>query len=130
MEKKNGKILQLNTTIDKTLEYYLKFTKPINKLTDKEIEIVVLLLISYYIYTSKGLSREQAWEKTFDYDNKIRLMEKLKMDYQVFMNHLTRLRKKKAVIHKEVNPSYNPITNMKSNVFELRFIFNIKQNAK
>lgn len=129
-EKKSTKMINLNTSLRKALELYLQFTKPIHQLNAKEIKIVSSFLVMYYDEYYNFKRTDDIWKKCFEYDSKIKIMDELEVNTQIFNNHLTSLRKKKVIINNQISPSYIPLTDPTSTSLELRFIFNIKENAK
>ncbi len=125
-KKRDVKMAQFNIDFRRLLEYYLKLTKPMHKLRDREIALVVAILMMYYTELVNFSRKSDVWKKIFDYDSKIAIMEELNIaNLQVFNNHLTALRKKGVIKNNEIVPYYIPVTDMNSDIFELRFIFNI-----
>lgn len=125
-KKRDVKMAQFNIDFRRLLEYYLKLTKPMHKLRDREIALVVAILMMYYTELANFSRKSDVWKKIFDYDSKIAIMEELNIaNLQVFNNHLTALRKKGVIKNNEIVPYYIPVTDMNSDIFELRFIFNI-----
>jgi|SRR5690606_6013344 len=125
-KKRDVKMAQFNIDLRRLLEYYLKLTKPMHKLKDKEIDLTVAILMMYYSELDNFARRSDAWKKVFEYDTKILIMEELGIaNLQVFNNYLTALRKKGVIKNNEVVPNYTPITELDTDIFELKFIFNI-----
>jgi hypothetical protein len=90
-------------------------------LSNKEIELISLLLESFVVMYKKYDDIDKAWKEVFDYDNKEKLMDELKMNKQVFNNYLTKLRNKGVIKNNSIVPMYNPFASSDCKRLELIF---------
>lgn len=105
--------------------YWLIFTKPLHKLSDRDIDVAALLLYHYFELRKKVDDEELAWKLTFDHDTRVNIISELNLSSdQILRNILTSLRKNKVVTDNKVNPSFIPVLD-DTNVFSLTFNFEI-----
>lgn len=123
--KEVTKVANLKAGVKETIRWYLKFTQPVNKLKDKEIE--VLTLIIYFYYMSDAVEEDDKWAEAFHYDTKLKIREILNLNSEyVLNNYLTSLRKKGAIKNNKVVPAFNPNLNKDSEKFRIIVNFDIK----
>jgi hypothetical protein len=124
-EKVSKRMASFTVDLKKAVYYYLQITKPMHKLSDKEMQILTEIL---YMYTTeqKNFARESdIWQIIFNKDNRAKIRESMDMPKQVFENYMTKLRKKKVIIDNKVNPKFNPSIAHNCTSYELLFKFNI-----
>lgn len=124
---KNKKVANFKVNLKQAIEYYLKLTKPMHKLSNKQI---LLLTEIIYMYTSERenfVREEDTWKKVFSSDNRYLIRTSLDVTKQVFENYLTQFRKKKVIINNTVNPVYNPFVFKDIKEYELVFKFHINE---
>ena len=119
--KEVTKVANLKAGLKETIRWYLKFTQPVNKLKDREIDVLTLIIYFYHISNQKD--EHDKWAEVFNYDSKIKIREllKLKNEY-VFNNYLTALRKKGAIKNNRVVPAFNP--NLEKDTEKFRIVIN------
>jgi predicted RNA binding protein with dsRBD fold (UPF0201 family) len=100
---------------------FLEFTYKFHKLTDKELDILLVFVMKFYSllhkYNTKDLDLVN--KLLFDVDIKKEIREELGIREGVFDNYLTIFRKKGVIKGKTLNPSYLP----PEEPFELHFKF-------
>lgn len=91
---------------------YLNTIYKFHKLTDKEIDIVVEFILTYYeisvTFKEASKSTKLINKLLFDTDNRKMLQQKLGLKEEVFNNYLSKFRKKGVLINDMLNPSYIP----------------------
>ena len=87
---------------------YLEFTKPIHKLTDREMNFLTELIHKYYVEKEYFKREEDLWKKVFDYDSKLEDKKNLGIQDTSLQNLLSTLRKKKAINRDRVVESFIP----------------------
>jgi hypothetical protein len=92
-----------------------------HKLTEKEVDIVVELIIKYYEITTRYpvYDKDLVSKLLFDVDVKRHIKEKYNIKDPVLQNYMTTFRKKKVIIDGLLNPNYIPPKEQ----FELKFVF-------
>lgn len=126
---------QANIKTSKKLffKHWLNFTKPFHKLTNKEIEVVSLLLYYHSKYREETNNNKILWKMIFDYDTKMLIKKELdNMKDQILQNLLSSLRKKKVIVNNKINPVYIPDLDKDSNNFKIiyNFIINGEKDIK
>ena len=113
-----------STTAKERVFKYLNTIYKFHKLTDKEIDIVVEFILSYYeisgTFKEAGKSRELINKLLFDTDNRKILQKKLDLKEELFNNYLSKFRKKGVLINDMLNPNYIPPPG--KFILELKFI--------
>lgn len=97
-----------SSSLEDKIKKYLEVIYKFHKLTDKEIDILIVLVLCYYEIQTKYASTNDTdlFNKLlFDVDSKKKIREKLQIKDSVFQNYLTVFRKKgvikdnKLVVH-------------------------------
>lgn len=110
-------------------KHWLRLTRPFHKLTNKEIDVVALLLYYHDEYKNETKNKKMLWKYVFDYETKMLIKKELdNMKDQILQNILTSLRKKKVVINNKINPVYIP--DIKKGTDNFKIIFNLIINAE
>ena len=120
------KIAKIEASLFNTIYKYLEITIPLHKLQLSQVKLLAIILHQYHISTEND--EIDKWAKIFEYDNRIKIRERLSdMSEGSFNNHLSHLRKKGVIKNNRVNPAYNPSIQKEADVFELVIRFNIKK---
>lgn len=128
---KNINIKTLNVNKKQFFTYWLKFLKPYHKLANKEMEIVVLLLIKRHELSKK--IKDDSLIDSVLFNNKTRAELVSEMGYShhgILNNMLSTLRKKNIIIDNKINKGLIPNLDEENGNFKLVFNFNIQNEAK
>lgn len=127
-EKTSRKIALFESNLRDTIRVYLLLTQPLHGIRKQGIEVLSLLLYFYHI--SEQEEDIDKWAEVFSYDTRIKIRTILgDMSEAIFNNQLTILRKKGAIKNNRVVPSFNPVIQKDSDVFELILRFKLKNNG-
>ena len=107
--------------------HWLILTKPLHKLPNQKIEVVALLLHTYFNFKKEISNDDLAWKLTFDYDSKLKIKNEMGISTdQIFSNLLTTLRRDKVIINNKISKSFIPNIDLKNtNMFSLIYKFEI-----
>jgi hypothetical protein len=110
-----------STSVEQRVRLYLDTLHKWHSLRDKEIDILVELILKYYEIVNKYPVHDDLLinKLLFDIDVKKNIKVKFNMKDGVLHNYLTILRKKGALKDKGINPSYIP----PKESFELKLVF-------
>ena len=109
----------INIPVDskrEALKAYLDLLQRFHKLTVKETEITVEIILAYYYYLDKYKVEEAAVKLYLEKDSRIRIRGELgKMKAQVFNNYVSVLKKKNIIeadlrINKALLPDINKVS--------------------
>ena len=100
------KIIKIPVDKKSFFEYYLTFTKPLHKLSPKEISFLKEVLYKYHLEKDNFKKDEDLWKKVFDYDSKLEYAETLKVKQYSILNLMTSLRNKKIIVDNKINKNY------------------------
>jgi hypothetical protein len=121
---KNTNIASFKVEYKKLFTYWLIVTKLLHKLTDKEIELLAVLLYKR-MELSKDITNEKYLNKVlFDADTKKELEKELDVNNLRIQNILSSLRRKNVVIDNRINPKFIP--NIEHNAKNFRIVFNFE----
>lgn len=117
------KELKIPTDRRKFFRQYVEILKPILKLRNREADVLAELL--FESYKRKDInSLSDRFRLVFDYDVKLEMQERIKMESAQFSNCLTTLRKKNIIGKGNViNPGYLLNPDGESISFTFKFIF-------
>ena len=101
---------------------YLEFTKPIHKLTSKEMNFLTEILYKYSTEKENFKREEDLWKKVFDYDSKTEYKESLNIQDTSLQNMMSTLRKKNVIKDNRVQQSFIPDTSKDQLVLVYRWI--------
>lgn len=89
---------------------FLEFTYKFHKLTDKELDILLVFVMKFYslLHKYKGVDLGLINKLLFDVEAKKEIREELKIREDVFANYLTIFRRKGVIKGKILNSSYLP----------------------
>lgn len=90
------------------IKSYLKFTKPIHRLSPKEIDLLTEIIYKYFQEKDNFKREADLWKKVFDYDSKMEYKEILDIQDPSMQNLLSSLRRKKVLNNNKVEESYIP----------------------
>lgn len=97
----------------------LLFLNPLFKLRKQELEILAELLSLYWEF---GYLNKELRDKTvFDYDNKIKIVNKLNISKQSFDNNITSLRKKNIVKGRSIPDKILSMINPNEKMIVIKF---------
>lgn len=108
-----------SSNLEDRVRKYLKLLHHFHGLTEKEIEILVELILKYYDITSKVNDAKMINTLLFSVDTKREIKKKLNIKDPVFQNYMTTFRKKKVITDSGLNLSYIPPREQ----FEIKFLF-------
>ena len=128
MKKDTNVAGTINTDIKGVIGYWLKFTKPIHKMTSQEQQILSSFLY-YYLKFRNDLKEESiTWKMTFDYETRLKVKLDTGVKDYTLQNILTRLRKKNIITRdNKIRKAYIPNINIDSKKFQLVYNFNINE---
>lgn len=108
-------------TLESRVRNYLSLLHKFHKLTDKEVEILVELLLRYYDIIKKYPVHddELIGKLLLDIEIKKRIKTKLNIKDSVFENYMTKFRKQGVLKDRVINKSYIPPLEP----FELKIMF-------
>lgn len=124
MEKKSRKIVSINTSLKDFFKYFLIFTKALNKLRPKEIELLTEILYKNHKEYPNFKYDSDRWDKVFNTDSKNEYKKNMKIEDYTLQNLLSSLRKKKVIKDNQIVDYYVP--KVSNNMFQLIYHFNIK----
>ena len=126
---KNSKIANIRVTVKDFFKYWLLTTKRYNKLSEREIDIVALLLYYRYSYSKEILNEKMLWKLVFDYDTRLLIKEELNMTNSNFENNLTNIRVKGVIKDNIIKSAYIPDIELEAKNFKVIFNYNIIGNG-
>jgi hypothetical protein len=115
------KVVTIKTDIKDAINKYLTFTKPLNKLRPKEIDLLSEMTYLFIKEKDNFKREEDLWKKVFDYDSKIIYKENLNIEDYTLQSLLSSLRKKKVIENNTIRSVYIP--DLSDNEFLLVFKF-------
>ena len=123
----NAKQALIKTNEKNFFRHWLILTKPLHKLPNQKIEVVALLLHTYFNFKKEISNDDLAWKLTFDYDSKLKIKNEMGISTdQIFSNLLTTLRRDKVIINNKISKSFIPNIDLKNtNMFSLIYKFEI-----
>lgn len=98
---------------------YLEFLNPILGLTDKERMVLAELL--YWNNQYKGLEESIRNKLVFDYDTKMKIVDKLAITHQILLNNITALRKKGWVEGNKLSTKLLSIVDDENRLLSIKF---------
>ena len=107
----NGIINIPAKTLERFFRLWLDFTKPLHKLTEKEIKVTACIL-KYRHELSQKIS-----------DSRTKIREECDVSLQYFQVMLGELRKKKVIVNNTINPKFIPNFNVEEKKFKLLLHF-------
>ncbi|HEX8586074.1 MAG TPA: hypothetical protein VF680_16895 [Allosphingosinicella sp.] len=121
----NIKTANLNVRIKNFFMRYIEFLQPFHKLRKQEQTLLALLLYHHYRLKKEITNNKILWKEVFDYDTRVLICEEMGIVGQTLENLLTRLRKQKVIIDKQVSNLYIPEMSNDTKQFTITFNFNI-----
>jgi len=126
MNIKNTNIASFPVTYKQLFTYWLVVTKLLHKLTDKEIDLLAILLYKR-MELSKDITNEKYLNKVlFDADTKKELEKELDVNNLRIQNILSSLRRKNVITDNRINPKFIPNIEHGAKNFRIVFNFEIK----
>lgn len=126
MEKPNN-IVRVSTSVNSQFfKYWLMFLSPLNKLTNKEIEVLALFL-KYRYNLSKSIKNNEELldENVMSEAIRKKIREECNMALPYFQVLLGNLRKKKVIVNNRINPKYIPNIKEENGYFQLLLLFDL-----
>lgn len=120
------KLIEIPSSPEKIFKHYLMITKPLNKLTPKEIDLLSHILYLNHIEKDNFKSEDDKWLKIFSTKSRQQIIVDLDINDYDFNNMLSSLRKKKVIMNNQVQKYFIP--QIDENGFEL--VFQFKFNKK
>ncbi len=117
------KKLVIKGDLKKILRSYLTLTKPLNKLSKQEVDVLVFLLHMYFTEKPNFKNEEDLWKKLFHHDTRLDIQIELDMKTETLNSTFTRLRNKNAFIGRKINPIFVPQIDDKTNSFKISYNF-------
>lgn len=108
-----------SSNLEDRVRKYLKLLHHFHGLTDKELDILVELILKYYEITTKVTDIKMVNQLLFSVDTKREIKKKLNIKDPVFQNYMTAFRKKQVIKDSGINLSYIPPREQ----FEIKFLF-------
>ena len=124
----NKKVAKFKVNTRQAIARFLLITKPMHKLMNKEIEILVEILVLFTEEQGNFKRVEDAWKIVFSRDNMYNIRTKLNISKAVYNNRLYALRRKGIIKNNQVIPAYNPMIDPNNKSFELIFRFEIDES--
>jgi len=122
----NKAVLKVN--LREAFKWWLEFTRPFNKLTNLEIELMALLLYHRHLI-SKEVSSEIYLNKIlFGTEMRKQLREELGCKTQILINLLSNLRKKGIITNDSIKKGFIPKIDKDYENSTFRIIFELKIN--
>lgn len=125
MAEVTKKIVNIPSTLKDLFSAYLTILKPLNKLRDKEINLMSYLLYQNELEKENMSKEADRWNKILGTDGRVKIMQDLNMSQYNLNNYLTSLRKKNAVSNNKVSKYYIPKIDKDTKNFQIIFNFNI-----
>lgn len=104
---------------------YLMITKPMHGLMNKQIELLVEILVMFTQEQGNFKRTEDTWKIIFNRDSMYRIRTRMDIPKRLFDNRLYSLRKAGIIKNNQVVPAYNPMITPDCKVFELTFRFEL-----
>jgi len=119
------KVITIKTDIKDAINKYLTFTKALNKLRPKEIDLISEMIYLFIKEKQNFKRKEDLWKKIFDYDSKVIYKENLKIEDYTLQSLLSSLRKKNVIVDNTIREVYIP--DLSDSNFLLVFKFDINE---
>lgn len=126
MKGKVDGVIKIPSTLDGFFRYWFEFLKPLNHLTQREIDVAASLIKHRY-ELGKVISDESVLDKmTLSVDTRKQIMEECNLPPYNFNVVMSKLKKNNVIIDGRINPKFIPrITEDKGN-FQLLLLFDFK----
>ena len=125
---KNVKVANINVKLKGLFLRWLELTVMFHKLTEKERQVLALLLYYHFILKKDITNPKILWKMVFDYDTKMKIKEELGLKDASFQNLLTALRKKNIIKDNMIVPTYIPDLDERATNFKIIYNLNIVDN--
>lgn len=125
MAEVTKKIVNIPSTLKDLFSAYLTILKPLNKLRDKEIDLMAYLLYQNELEKDTILKEDDRWNKILGTDGRVKIMQDLNISQYNLNNYLSSLRKKNAIVNNRVSKYYIPKIENDTKNFQIIFNFNI-----
>lgn len=125
MAEVTKKIINIPKSLKGLFKDYLVFTKPLNKLRAKEIELMAYILYQNELEKPNFKRVEDRWGKILGTDGRVKIMQELDLTDYNLNNLLTSLRKKGAIINNQVPDYYVPQIDPDTKDFQIIVNFHI-----
>lgn len=106
--------------------YWIMFLKPFHRLTERESEVVVSLLIERY-ELSKVIKDSEILDKVLmSEDTRRKIREECEITLPHFQIVMSKLRKSKVIIDNKINPRYIPRIEEDMESFKMMLLFDFQ----
>lgn len=122
--KENRAVLKVN--LREAFRKWLELTRTFNKLTNREIDFLSLLLYHRYLIAKEIKSELYLNKILFGTELRKQIREDLGIKPQVFLNVLSKLRKKGIIINNTIHKGYVP--SISENTLRITFDLKIEGN--
>lgn len=119
----NGIINIPTKTLERFFRLWLDFTKPLHKLTEKEIKVTACILKYRHELSQKISDPVLLNEILLNVDSRTKIREECDVSLQYFQVMLGELRKKKVIVNNTINPKFIPNFNVEEKKFKLLLHF-------
>lgn len=123
---RNANIAVFDSSIEDVFKHWLEFIKPINHLSDKEVDIVSKFLYKKFVLEQKINDEDILYTHLFSTAVRNEIMDELDMKADRFNNLLSALRKKEVIVNNRINKLFVPNIDSNAKQFTIMFKFNIK----
>lgn len=122
---KNTNIAVFDSKIEDIFKHWLEFIRPVNHLSDKEIDIIAKFLYKKFELEQKINDEDILYTHLFSTAVRNEIMDELDMKADRFNNILSVLRKKEVIVNNRINKLFIPNIDHNAKQFMIIFKFNI-----
>lgn len=121
-------VVAISTSIDgKFFRYWLEFTKPIHKLSEREIDVVSAFLKYRYELEKKIQDKDLLDDIVLNKESRIKIRQECNMTYRHFQVIMTKLKRLSIIENGRINPRFIPKLSLDADNFNLLISFSIKK---
>ena len=126
----NSSVTKIPCTLNRFFKYWLQFTAPLHKLTEKDMHVLSHLLMKRY-ELSKVITDDDVIDSyLFSKDVRSQVVEECRETPINFAGTLSRLRKQNVILpDNKLNKKFIPNLSKGSNKFDIMIIFDIKDDT-
>lgn len=127
MEKINN-VISIPTSIEgKFFRYWFEFTKPIHKLSEREIEVIAAFVKYRYELENKIQDKELLDNIIMNKDTKAKIREECNLTVSHFGIIMAKLKKAKIIENNKINPRFIPKIKNDKGEFNLLISFSFSK---
>lgn len=116
----------LKVSLKEAIRKWLELTRPFNRLTNQEIDFLTVLLYHRHLIAREVKSEIYLSKILFGTELRKQLREDMGFSPQTFLNILSNLRKKGAIVNDTIKKSYIPNIPLDYEGATYRIVFDIK----